>query len=259
MDKVMTSVEFVERLKAIPHNFKTLYVMGCFGAPMTDSNRKRYSNNNEYNKRPARSKLINAASSDTFGFDCVCLIKGVLWGWYGDTEKIYGGAEYKSNGVPDFGTENMLSYCDGVSADFSDILPGEVLYLKGHAGVYIGDGLCVESSPVWEDGVQITAVENIRSRSDYNNRKWTKHGRLRYILYPTEQTVTVELPVLSRGCTGGEVKTAQRLINSIDGKRLVLDGSYGPATEKGVIAYQEKHGLVADGIVGPMTWNSLLK
>ena len=38
--------------------------------------------------------MINSASSDTFGFDCVCLIKGILWGWNGNLNHVYGGATF---------------------------------------------------------------------------------------------------------------------------------------------------------------------
>ena len=86
---------------------KTLYIKGCFGAPMTQANKKRYSQNYDYNK--SRAWKINAASKDTFGFDCVCLIKGILWGWDADTSKVYGGAVYESNGVPDINEETMIN------------------------------------------------------------------------------------------------------------------------------------------------------
>ena len=76
----------------VARNHKTLYVMGCFGAPMSDGNKARYTQNHSYNKKSARTKLINAASEDTFGFDCVNLIKGLLWGFAGDSAKTYGGA-----------------------------------------------------------------------------------------------------------------------------------------------------------------------
>ena len=89
---MMTNIELANKLKDIAKNYKTLYVMGCFGAPMTASNKKRYTQNHSYNRQPARTAMINAASADTFGFDCVCLIKGVLWGWSGDKNAIYGGA-----------------------------------------------------------------------------------------------------------------------------------------------------------------------
>ena len=44
--------------------------------------------------------MIKAAANKNppvYGFDCVNLIKGVLWGWSGDASKTYGGAAYKSN------------------------------------------------------------------------------------------------------------------------------------------------------------------
>ena len=91
---MMTNIELANKLKDIAKNYKTLYVMGCFGAPMTAANKKRYTQNHSYNRQPTRTAMINAASADTFGFDCVCLIKGVLWGWNGDKNAIYGGAGY---------------------------------------------------------------------------------------------------------------------------------------------------------------------
>ena len=40
----MTNHELVEKCIDIAKNYKTLYVMGCFGAPMTAANKKRYIN-----------------------------------------------------------------------------------------------------------------------------------------------------------------------------------------------------------------------
>ena len=91
---LMPSGVFVDKLLTVAGNFKTLYIMGCFGAPMTPENKKRYTQNHDYNKAADRVKMINAASADTFGFDCVNLIKGILWGWSGDASKRYGGATY---------------------------------------------------------------------------------------------------------------------------------------------------------------------
>jgi len=34
-------------------------------------------------------------------------------------------------------------------------------------------------------------------------------------------------------------------------------GPFGPMTHKAVVAFQKKHGLLADGIVGPLTWSKL--
>lgn len=177
----MNNIEFVNKLKDIEANYKTLYVMGCFGAPMTEANKKRYINHHSYNMQPSRTMKINAASADTFGFDCVCLIKGVLWGWKGDKKDIYGGANYAVNGVPDIGANRMITKCSELSTDFSKIEVGEAVWMDGHIGVYIGDGLAVECSPKWKNGVQITACN--RDVRGYNRRNWTKHGKLPYIEY----------------------------------------------------------------------------
>lgn len=188
MSTVMKASEFAKRAKNIAENYKTLYVMGCFGSPLNAANKKRYCNNHDYNRQASRQKLINAASEDTFGFDCVCLIKGILWGWNGDKSKSYGGATYGSNGVPDIGADSMIKVCSGVSTDFSNIAVGEALWCSGHIGIYIGDGLGVECTPAWKNKVQITAVSNIGAKSGYNSRKWTKHGKLPYIEYDVEET-----------------------------------------------------------------------
>jgi peptidoglycan hydrolase-like protein with peptidoglycan-binding domain len=34
-------------------------------------------------------------------------------------------------------------------------------------------------------------------------------------------------------------------------------GPFGPMTHKAVVALQKKHGITADGIVGPLTWSKL--
>lgn len=188
MGKVMTAAKLVEKAIDVAKNHKTLYVMGCFGAPMTAYNKQRYTNNNKYNRRPERTAMINAASADTFGFDCVCLIKGLLWGWSADKNAIYGGAKYKSNGVPDYGADTMINVCSGVSTNFSDIVPGEAVWKSGHIGIYIGNGLAVECTPAWANKVQITAVANIGPKSGYNARTWTKHGKLPYIDYSVTTT-----------------------------------------------------------------------
>lgn len=195
----MTNKEFANKLIDIAKNYKTLYVMGCFGAPLNAKNKARYTSNHKYNKDAQRVAMINAATDDTFGFDCVCLIKGVLWGWNGDKTKTYGGANYASNGVPDIGANDMITKCSDISTDFSNVQVGEAVWMSGHIGVYIGDGLAVECTPAWENKVQITTCNC--TKSGYNRRNWTKHGKLPYITYESSATennkVTVNTPILT--------------------------------------------------------------
>ena len=188
MSAVMKASEFVKKLEDVAKNYKTLYVLGCFGAPMNNKNKTRYCNNNSYNKQVARTKYIQAATTDTFGFDCSGLLKGILWGWCGNKSKTYGGAVYKVNGIPDTNANGMIKLCSDISTDFSSIEVGEAVWIEGHIGVYIGNGLAVECTPRWKNCVQITACNC--SKSGYNTRNWTKHGKLPYIEYDVKSTTS---------------------------------------------------------------------
>lgn len=196
----MKNTVFVSKLKDIAENYQTLYVLGCFGAPMNEPNKTRYMNHMPWNASLSRKPFIENATSDTFGFDCVCLIKGVLWGWVGDKKHQYGGAVYGANGVPDIDTEIMISMCEEVSMDFSKIEIGELLWMQGHVGVYIGDGLAVECTPNWENKVQITAVSNIGNKKGYYSRNWVKHGKLPWVEYPanSKRTLKENLEILQK-------------------------------------------------------------
>lgn len=216
MSTVMNASEFVIKLKDVADNYKTLYVMGCFGAPMTDKNKTRYCNNHSYNKQVKRTAMIKAASADTFGFDCVNLIKGIVWGWSGDKSKTYGGAKYASNGVKDVSADKMITLCEDVTTDFSYIEVGEALWCKGHIGVYIGDGLAIECTPAWKNKVQYTAVKNIGTKPGYNARKWTKHGKLPFIKYDEKPVETpVKTPAKKKTVKASE--TAQCKDTSLKG------------------------------------------
>ena len=196
---IKTAKELAAAAEAAAKNFKTLYVMGCFGAPMNAKNKARYTTNCAYNKDAARAAMINAASADTFGFDCVCFIKGLLWGWNGNAAHVYGGAEYKSNGVPDCSADKMITLCTDVSTDFNNIAVGEMVWMKGHCGIYIGNGLAVEATPKWENKVQITACNC--DKAGYNRRDWTKHGKLPYVEY-TEEKQSNETYIVQVGSYG---------------------------------------------------------
>lgn len=271
---IKTGKELASKCREVAQNYKTLYVLGCFGAPMTEANKSRYCSAQSYNRKAERTAKIKSATQKTFGFDCVCLIKGLLWGWSGDNSKVYGGAAYGSNGVPDINADQMIQKCSGVSTDFSNIQVGEAVWNSGHIGVYIGDGLAVECTPIWKDGVQITAVHNIGTKSGYNGRTWTKHGKLPYVSYEEtkedtkketaskeESSVSVKLSVLKKGAKGEQVKAVQRMLYSMgyDLGTSKVDGDFGSKTDTAIKAFQKKNGLTADGVVGQKTWDKLLK
>lgn len=63
-------------------------------------------------------------------------------------------------------------------------------------------------------------------------------------------------PTLHRGLSGDAVTELQELLRA-KGAHLAVDGDFGPGTETAIKAWQVAHGLEADGIVGPKTWESL--
>lgn len=115
--------------------------------------------------------------------DCSGLIKGILWGYPSN-------GKYTSNGVPDYNADTIIKKCKDVSTDFTIISKGEFVWLQGHCGIYIGDNKVIESSPKWENGVQITKL---------SQRNWKKHGFLPWVEYgfvdsetPIETTLTLD-------------------------------------------------------------------
>lgn len=270
MEIVMTAKELADRCRRLATQYKTLYIMGCFGAPMTAKNRKRYANNYAYNRQKERTAKIQAADENTFGFDCVCMIKGLLWGWCGDSSKTYGGARYKSNGVPDSGADSLFRKCSGQSEDFSCVEIGEAVWLSGHIGIYIGDGLAVEASPKWADGVQITACN--RKKEGYQTRTWKKHGKLPYVSYDSYSLTRLRLEVGL--VTEGEamptlsetenrvhilVYLAQKRLGALGYAAFEADGVFGPLTRAAVESYQRDKGCNLTGKLDAQTWNCLLE
>ncbi len=63
-------------------------------------------------------------------------------------------------------------------------------------------------------------------------------------------------PILRVGSSGEQVRTAQLLLNAA-GATLSVDSSFGPATESAAKNFQSANGLVADGIIGELTWEQL--
>jgi hypothetical protein len=63
-------------------------------------------------------------------------------------------------------------------------------------------------------------------------------------------------PQLALGATSGWVAVAQADLNK-SGAHLGVDSQFGQATLAKVMAFQSRHGLAADGVIGPRTWAAL--
>ena len=70
-----------------------------------------------------------------------------------------------------------------------------------------------------------------------------------------DRTCTVTLRILSKGSTGGDVKSLQRLLHSAG---LMVDGVFGDATDAAVRNFQRTQHLGIDGVVGSATWTTII-
>lgn len=266
---IKTSKELAAAAENVARNYKTSYIWGGIGQPITEASLAAavdaYAKNRTSGYVDKARRYLNVG----YGFDCVCLLKSLLWGWNGDKTKLCGGAVYASNGVPDIGADQMMAVCREPSTDFSKIEVGELVHVKGHVGIYIGGGLAVECTPAWKCGVQITAVRNIGTKSGYNSRKWTKHGKLPWVTYEGNPEVTAPekpevvitgLPTLREGNESATVKALQILLlgYGYDLGKWKDDGEFGEKTRLAVEKFQREHGLDDDGVVGKLTWAKLL-
>jgi len=187
---MMKARELIETCKRLAQEEKTCYIWGGCGMPVTeqtlaDKLRQYPAQNAKFCERARR--LLDKHG---WMFDCVCLLKSVGWGFSFAWDKYYGGAVYGSNGVPDVSADGMIARCKDVSTDFTKITPGEALWLPGHIGLYIGSGLCVECTPAFDDGVQVTFVWNLGGEKPYPGRAWQKHGKLHWVDYSGESAET---------------------------------------------------------------------
>ena len=238
---MLSTDAFIQRLET-EVACKTLYVKGGFGLRLDAKGKKRAIDSYAYNAK--RADKINAMPNNSFGFDCIGTIKGAFWGFTGDTSKVYGGAIYKSNDVPDVNELGMFKLCYDVSTDFSNIQRGEYLYMKGHCGTYIGSGRVIESTPAGKDGVQIT---------DISFQKWTHHAKIPFVKYEDNKNIVIAKPTLKRGSKGMQVYYLQQDLNAL-GASLETDGIFGALTDAEVRKFQRAYNLAVDGIYGPRSY-----
>lgn len=176
--------EYVEKLVNIGRVYRNRYAWGAFGAPATVKNKNRY-------------KVPMSVTPDTFLYDCAGFAYRALpWGWCGDSLKTYGGAIYPVQGDEYYPlvTGDILSLCSEVSTDFNHIMPAEVLYMKGHVGIYIGKGRAIECTSKWENGILTSQVNNTKIATGLKyKRTWLKHGKLPFIKYDQFEVEPTEI------------------------------------------------------------------
>lgn len=267
----MTGEELANKCLDIISKYRTKYAKGTFGQCATpaflSSKAKQYPEWYTPKDAPSKMPMLLDLPDDTRLFDCVGLIKAVVWG--------FPNVVYTSNGLRDMTDQTMWDKSLDKSTDFSNIQVGELLWVKGHVGVYIGNGRAIECTGAWEGKVMVTAVENIGKQEGLHSRRWTGHSKIHVIHYSDKgngsnlnEKTKVDIstyPTIRKGSTGQYVKILQTLLLEKGYDPLGIDGKFGKNTRAAVLGFQRDNTdvygrqLEQDGIVGKLTWGALYK
>lgn len=146
------------------------YWYGTFGNTATESllNSKKKQYPSHYKSQ--RMKKYKSQLGQRV-HDCVGLVKGYLW-----SESATAAPKYKA--AQDVSANDMLKVCKekGKIATLPEI-PGVLVFMSGHVGVYIGNGKVIEAR-----GFNYGVVE-----TELADRKWTSWGKCPWITYPSNE------------------------------------------------------------------------
>ncbi len=155
-----------------------------------------------------------------------------------------------------------IKYGSGTVLIKGDILLNE----KHHAAMYIGNGQIVQAS-IAETG-KIYGKEGDQTTKEIEVRNVYRYGWDYILRYEEKESediiVNVELKQIQYGAKCVEVGTLQTLLNALgfkgkNGRILTTDHEFGQNVDYAVRLFQKSVDLTPDGIVGPKTWDRLLK
>lgn len=155
-----------------------------------------------------------------------------------------------------------IKYGSGTVLVKGDVLLNE----KHHTALYVGNGQIVQAS-IAETG-KIYGKEGDQTTKEIEVRNVYRYGWDYILRYEEKESediiVNVELKQIQYGAKCVEVGTLQTLLNALgfkgkNGRILTTDHEFGQNVDYAVRLFQKSADLTPDGIVGPKTWDRLLK
>lgn len=179
-----------------------------------------------------------------YGADCNNIYKAIFWGL--DTSRVSeiakftpngAGVKRNSNGLGDLGADQLFDICTEKSTDMTKILSGEMVWMKGHIGMYFGkiDGV--------DYVIDVTISQGGLALNKMSNQKWTHHGKCPFVGHYLTNSTEIgfreylnDLLCVVKGDNGEKVEQVQLALNhankllNLDFVPLVVDGKCGSKT-----------------------------
>lgn len=176
MIKIKTNKEFVSYLKTLLDR-NTVYMWGEFGRLVTnntiDSKRKQYPSHYDDTKVKYLKSLVG---KNYYAYDCAGLIKSYFMSDYGNKKVNYIASYDKDAYGITVGTASEKGNISTLPEE-----EGVLLYMKGHCGVYIGDGKvieCTSNQKISRIKYGKVCVSNLSARPW---KTWTRSKWLSYV------------------------------------------------------------------------------
>jgi cell wall-associated NlpC family hydrolase len=199
-------------------------------------------------------KYVYGGESTTSGMDCSAFTQ---WA-------------FKQHGI-DISRTTQTQVKEGTYVSKSDLQPGDLVFFNttkanGHVGIYVGNGQVMHASSYYGKVV----INDMNSIGQYSQARRIISGSSSSSKSTSSGSGNVVSPYSSTykpGSTGKNwsgmgTSEIQRALNDLgikdaNGKKLDVDGAYGPLTSSAVAKLQKKLGITSDGWFGPETEKAL--
>lgn len=170
-----SNLEFISYLKSLVSK-NTVYMWGEYGRLVTNntisSKARQYPSHYDDAKKKYLKSLVN---KNYYAYDCAGLIKSYFMSNYGDSNVKYS-SKYDKNAY------GITIGCASEKGNIKNMpeIPGLLLYMDGHCGVYIGNGYVIEATSNQKiSGKKYGCV----CMSKLSDRKWEKWVKSKWLSY----------------------------------------------------------------------------
>lgn len=170
-----TNTKFVDCLKNIL-TLNTVYMWGEFGRKVTNNtiNAKKKQYPSHYPEQRVKY-LKTLVGRNFYAYDCAGLIKAYWMSNYGKTNVVYNSKYDKDAYDITVGNASEKGNIDSLPE-----IPGILLYMKGHCGIYIGNGNVIEATA---DTKLSGSLYGKVCQTKLKDRKWLYWVMSKWLIY----------------------------------------------------------------------------